>query len=249
MRRRFLSHLAAAPLVLRRRNDAGPVESTEAVDARHSAIILCDVWDKHWCRGANERLVPIVAKAEPFLIRARSKGVTIIHAPSDTMEFYKDAPGRRAVLDLPPAEPPAPKDITAPPLPIDDSDGGCDTPGDTQLKAWTRQHPGITVFPGDYITDKGAEVYRILKARSIDRLFIMGVHTNMCILNRTFAIRQMTKWGVRCVLLRDLTDAMYDPKDRPYVSHARGTELVIEHIERYWCPSTTSEALLKALGS
>jgi hypothetical protein len=43
------------------------------------------------------------------------------------------------------------------------------------------------------------------------------------------------------VLARDLTDAMYDPRQPPYVSHARGTELVIEHIERYWCPSIVGE--------
>jgi len=54
----------------------------------------------------------------------------------------------------------------------------------------------------------------------------------------------MTKWGVRCILLRDLTAAMYDPKDRPFVTHERGTELVIEHIEKHWCPTITSDALL-----
>ena len=75
----------------------------------------------------------------------------------------------------------------------------------------------------------------------------MGVHTNMCVLNRSFAIRQMTKWGMRCVLVRDLTDSMYDPNDRPFVSHDRGTELVIEHIEKYWAPSVTSEELMRAL--
>jgi hypothetical protein len=53
---------------------------------------------------------------------------------------------------------------------------------------------------------------------------------------------------VRCVLIRDLTDAMYDPQDRPQVSHERGTELVVEYIERHWCPSTTSQVLLAALG-
>ena len=71
----------------------------------------------------------------------------------------------------------------------------------------------------------------------------------MCILNRTFAIKQMTKWGVRCILLRDLTDAMYDPQAAPFVSHERGTELVIEHIERHWCPSALSADLRAALGS
>ncbi len=74
----------------------------------------------------------------------------------------------------------------------------------------------------------------------------MGVHTNMCILNRGFAIKQMTRWGIRTVLVRDLTDAMYDPQDRPFVSHAQGTELVIQHIEKYWCPTAVSTDLLRA---
>ena len=59
----------------------------------------------------------------------------------------------------------------------------------------------------------------------------MGVHTNICILNRSFGIRQFTRLGFQVVLVRDLTDAMYDPRQRPFVSHTRGTELVIEHIE------------------
>jgi hypothetical protein len=40
---------------------------------------------------------------------------------------------------------------------------------------------------------------------------------------------------------------MYDPKDRPFVSHERGTELVIEHIEKHWAPTTKSDDLVKAL--
>ena len=75
----------------------------------------------------------------------------------------------------------------------------------------------------------------------------MGVHTNMCVLNRTFAIKQMTKLGMHCVLVRDMTDAMYDPKQKPYVSHEQGTQLVIEHIEKYWCPSVLSADITAAL--
>ncbi|GIS61547.1 MAG: hypothetical protein CM1200mP2_37720 [Planctomycetaceae bacterium] len=48
-----------------------------------------------------------------------------------------------------------------------------------------------------------------------------GVHTNMCVLGRSFGIRQMVRLGFNVVLARDLTDAMYDPRDRPYVSHTR----------------------------
>jgi hypothetical protein len=33
---------------------------------------------------------------------------------------------------------------------------------------------------------------------------------------------------------------MYNPKSAPYVSHFEGTRLIIEHIEKYVCPSITS---------
>ena len=51
---------------------------------------------------------------------------------------------------------------------------------------------------------------------------------------------------MRCVLVRDVTDAQYNPERAPYVSHGRGTELVVEYIERHWCPSILSEDLLKS---
>ena len=192
---------------------------------------------------------PIARKAAPLLEKARARGVLIIHAPSDTMNFYQDAPQRKAALSIPKADPPPPRLLDSPKLPIDDSDGGCDTEGDKQYRAWSRQHASIVIGPNDLISDNGGEVYSALKLRSIQTLFVMGVHTNMCILNRTFAIKQMTRWGVNCVLIRDLTDAMYDPNDAPRVSHQRGTELVIEHIEKHWCPSVLSTQLLKALES
>jgi hypothetical protein len=40
---------------------------------------------------------------------------------------------------------------------------------------------------------------------------------------------------------------MYDPRTRPFVSHTRGTELVIEHIETNWCPSIVSEDLTRVI--
>lgn len=75
----------------------------------------------------------------------------------------------------------------------------------------------------------------------------MGVHTNICILNRSFGIRQMTQLGFHVALVRDLTDSMYDPRARPFVSHTRGTELVIEHIETRWCPSILDDGLTRVI--
>ena len=45
-------------------------------------------------------------------------------------------------------------------------------------------------------------------------------------------------------LVRDLTDAMYNPAMRPYVSHRDGTRLVVEYIEKFWCPTVLSRDLL-----
>lgn len=76
---------------------------------------------------------------------------------------------------------------------------------------------------------------------------LLGVHTNWCILARTFGVRQMVKLGRNVVVCRDLTDALYDPRQPPFVSHAKGTELVVEHIERHWCPSIISADIVQVV--
>jgi hypothetical protein len=71
----------------------------------------------------------------------------------------------------------------------------------------------------------------------------MGVHTNMCILNRSFGIKKMLGRGFKAALVRDLTDAMYNPEQPPYVSHHEGTRLVVEYIEKKYCPTIDSGQL------
>jgi nicotinamidase-related amidase len=215
------------------------------LDPAKTAVVVCDMWDDHWCKKAAERCGELAKAAEPVLKVCRDKGMTIIHCPSDTMAFYKDHPARKRMLAVKKVEPPKAKDLPNPPLPVDDSDGGCDDEKPArQFKAWTRQHAAITVDEDkDYVTDNGTEVFSLMAEKNIDTLIVMGVHTNMCVLNRTFAIKQMVKWGKTVYLVRDLTDAMYNPKMKPMVSHQKGTELIIEHIERHWCPTIESRQL------
>jgi nicotinamidase-related amidase len=222
------------------------VFATRDFQVANTAMLVCDMWDKHWCGGATIRVAAMAPKMAALHAEARKHGMLIIHSPSDVMEFYKDSPQRNLMEKF--GGQPLEKGIAIedPPLPIDDSKGGCDT-GDSFYKAWSRQHPAIPIADVDVISDKGAEIYPMLKARGITNLFVMGVHTNMCVLNRSFAIKQMTKLGMRCVLVRDLTDAMYDPKAKPFVTHDQGTQLVIEHIEKYWCPSALSTDIAAAL--
>jgi nicotinamidase-related amidase len=216
------------------------------IDPKKTAVVVCDMWDDHWCKSAAARCGELAKKADPVLKACRDRGMTIVHAPSDCMTFYVDHPARKRMLAVKKVALPKEKEITCPPLPIDDSDGGCDDDKPVKsFKAWTRQHAAIAIDPErDYVSDNGHEVYSMMKEKGITTLIVLGVHTNMCVLNRTFAIKQMVKWGVEVYLVRDLTDAMYNPKMRPNVSHERGTELVIEFIERYWCPTIESKQLL-----
>ncbi len=216
------------------------------IPADNLAIIICDMWDNHWSRGAVEREAALIPHMNTVLAAARTKGATIIHAPSETMAFYADHPARQRILAFPAITPPSDRDHATPPLPVDASDQGSDT-GETQTyKAWSRQHPAVVIDADrDLISDKGAEIYSYLQANAIEQVLIMGVHTNMCVLNRSFAIKQMVKWGVNTALVRDLTDTMYNPAMPPYVSHDEGTRLVVEYIEKFWCPSLHSDDLRK----
>ena len=218
----------------------------EELPVAETALLLCDVWDKHWCAGANRRLAAMLPRMSQVAQFARKHGIQIVHAPSDTMGFYADTPQRRRAQAAPHAQPPKPRKLPDPPLPIDASDGGCDCqPQCRSHRAWKRQHPAIEVAEPDAVSDNGQEVYNLLQQLGVKNLVLMGVHTNMCVLGRSFAIKPMTRWGVRCVLVRDLTDTMYNPRRPPHVPHERGTELVVEYIEKHWCPSVLSDDLLK----
>jgi nicotinamidase-related amidase/type 1 glutamine amidotransferase len=223
---------------------------TAAWDPRRTAIVVCDMWDRHTCPAATRRVAEMAPRMNDLVTRARKRGVLIIHCPSDTMEFYKDTPQRQRARAAPPVATNRPlerwchlDEAKEGKLPIDDSDGGCDSGPQASARVWSRQIATIEIAPPDAITDS-AEAYYLMKQRGITNLLVMGVHTNMCVLGRPFSIRQMVYQGMNVVLVRDLTDTMYNPEKAPFVHHCTGNDLVVEHIEKHWCPTITSVDLL-----
>ena len=220
-------------------------------DPKKTAIVVCDMWDRHWCADATKRVGEMAPRMNDVIVAARKQGVLIIHCPSDTMEYYKDTPQRKLAQQAPKIETKIPLqrwchvDLQKEgKLPIDDSDGGCDClPQCKTFKAWTKQHDAIKIEEGDAVTDS-AEAYYLMQQRGIENLIVMGVHTNMCVLGRPFSIRQMIMQGKNVVLMRDMTDSLYNPRKWPNVSHYDGTDLMIEHIEKHWCPTITSVSLI-----
>jgi nicotinamidase-related amidase len=231
------------------------VEKAASWDPKKTALIICDMWDDHWCKSAAKRVAEMAGPLNDVVKTARSQGVFIIHAPSSVTAFYKDTPERKRAQEAPFAKTPVPlsKDQRwgtmwcwpdkkrEPALPIDDSDMGCDCAVKCKVReAWTRQIATLEILAGDAITDNGQETWNLLAARGIDNVILCGVHLNMCVLGRPFAIRQMVHLGKNVALMRDMTDTMYNHEKPPKVSHFAGTDLVIEHVEKYWCPSFTS---------
>lgn len=231
------------------------VETPQEWNASETALVICDMWNDHYCKLSAQRVGEMVPRMNAVLTAARSHGAMIIHSPSGTLDFYEGTPHRNRMKLTPKVESPFPlqgwchrDEGIEPELPVDVSKSPCDDPVvGAAVRVFSRQHAGLDVIGFDGISDSGDEIYSFCTTHGIKNIVMMGVHTNMCVLGRPFGIRQLTRLKFNVVLARDLTDAMYDPRQPPFVSHARGTEMVIEHIERYWCPSISGEDLAKVI--
>jgi nicotinamidase-related amidase/type 1 glutamine amidotransferase len=244
------------------------VERVERWDPRKTVVIVCDMWDSHHCYRAVQREKEFAPRLNQLLMDARKRGATIIHAPSDCMKSYDDHPARKRAIEAPIAND-YPEAISSwchrieseesGVYPIDQSDGGeDDTPeehakweqaliaeGRNPRAPWLRQIDAIEIDSArDYITDQGKEVWNIIKDREIENVILAGVHTNMCVLGRPFGLRRMVSAGMNTILIRDMTDTMYNPQAKPYVSHFSGTDLIIQHIERHVCATVTSDQFI-----
>lgn len=221
-------------------------------DLHKTAIIIIDMWDNHHCKSAARRVAEMAPHMNRVLKTARNKGVFIIHAPSDCMEHYKSTPQRKRAEKSLFIEAnvsfkwnyfnPKKEGYLSPEL---EKEGcSCDTlePCGPSYKAWSRQIETIDIHETDAISDDGQEIYNLLEEKKIDNVIIMGVHTNRCVLGRPFGIRQMNYTDRNVVLCRDLTDSYHrDPG-----KHFAGLKLIIQHIEKYWCPTITSASITKA---
>jgi nicotinamidase-related amidase/type 1 glutamine amidotransferase len=223
--------------------------------AEQTAVIICDMWDKHWCPTATARVAELAPRIDRFVSACRDRGALIVHAPSECMDFYASHPSRKRamattqVAKLPEGIESWCRSIPAEEkgkYPIDQSDGGCDAENPPKShQAWSRQIDAIAIDESrDYISAGGSEIWSIFEQRGIKNVMLCGVHTNMCVLGRPFGLRNMSRFGKNTVLVRDLTDTMYNPKAWPYVNHFRGTHLIVEHIEKYVCPTISSDQLL-----
>ncbi|HMC90396.1 MAG TPA: family 16 glycoside hydrolase, partial [Gemmataceae bacterium] len=86
----------------------GAVEKKADWDPHKTALIICDMWDDHWCKSAARRVAEMAGPLNDTVKAARARGVFIIHAPSSVTSFYKDTPQRKRAQQAPFARTPVP---------------------------------------------------------------------------------------------------------------------------------------------
>ena len=144
LRRNFLAALASGSLapgaqeqtlrvLARSRRHGLALEKAQLWKASETAIVICDMWNGHYCQSSVRRINVMVPHMNAAIGAARSLGVQIIHSPSGTIDQYAGTPQRKRILAAKPATPPFPlakwcyldRSVEAP-LPFDDATEPCD---------------------------------------------------------------------------------------------------------------------------
>src|SRR5262245_35509167 len=77
------------------------VEKKVEWDPKRTALVICDMWDDHWCKSAARRVGEMAGPLNETVKQARAKGMLIIHGPSSVTSFYTNTPQRKLAQSAP----------------------------------------------------------------------------------------------------------------------------------------------------
>ena len=249
---------AAIELVAQSRDKDGKVvKKTVRIVPAKTAVVVIDMWDRHWCKTFTARVGNLAPRMNRTLDACRKLGIQVVFAPSDVVDFYKDFPQRKAMQAVPQhAEPKlVPFNPPVTPGPIDNCECGPSRPCHS-ANVWTRQVADLAIRDKDLIGDcnNGRELLNLSQERGIDTLIYMGVASNMCVLGRSCGILNMKRHDLRIIVVGDMVEAITangigpDGKPDRNFTPAKGSAIVLRHIEQHIAPSIRSRQLIAAVG-
>ena len=214
-----------------------------------AALVLVDVWDRHYLGDTAARAEGIIQeRILPLLGACRRVGLRVIHAPSPPQA--RENPAWTRLVPESEADPPA--DAWPPPdlrtrkgeferyaLPAEPRDAERE-----DLRSGKRMHPDVQAAGDEVVVATGEELHRYCKREGILFLFFLGFNTNACILLRDYGTLEMSKRGYEVLIVRDCTTGMESAQTHQELGQTRGAVLFLEMFGRY---SVTSGELIAGL--
>ncbi len=218
------------------------------IPASQTALVLVDVWQRHYIKDPEIRAEEIInTKLLPLLSSFRKGGIKIIHAPSPevavTHSNWVKIQTREQVF---------PKRDVWPPSDFLDSSGAYKPfamPFEPMEEVRKKMppltfHPEVIPLEGEPVVANGVELHEYLKKNGILFLLYAGFNTNACIINRDYGTIRMRDKGYRIILVRDSTTGMESKDTQATMSQTNGTIL---NLEMFGCFTVTSEELLAGI--
>lgn len=218
------------------------------IPASKAAIVLVDVWQRHYLKDTEARAETIInSNLVPLLAACRKAAINVIHAPSpevaalhpNWVKLQSIAEMEQKRDDWPPVEflnSTGPyKSFEMPFEPREDERNN--------LPALTF-HPLVKPVGKEPVIATGEELHRYCKKNGILFLLFAGFNTNACILERDYGTLQMGYRGYSVVVVRDCTTGMESKETQPTLSQTNGAILFLEMFGHF---SVTSDDIISGL--
>jgi len=221
------------------------------VPMEQTALVLVDVWDRHYLKDAAARAEAIIdQRFVPLLAGCRSAGLKIFHAPSPPQAQRHPnwiGAGRKlqksvVASDWPPAEFRSKSGhFAAYARPAEPRE-----PELAQLRSELQIHQKVLPVGSEPVVATGDELHDLCRQAGILFLFFAGFNTNACILVRDYGTLAMSQRGYEVILLRDCTTGMESRETLPNLGQTNGAILLLEMFGQY---SATSDELLAGIST
>jgi nicotinamidase-related amidase len=221
------------------------------VPLHQAALVLVDVWDRHYLQDTATRAETIIRdKFVPLLAGCRCAGLNIIHAPSPPQAARHPnwiGADREPSRILPTSDWPPPEfrgksgPFAAYARPTEPRE-----PELSQLRSKIQMHPQVVPVGSEPVIATGDELHDYCRTNGILFLIFAGFNTNACILMRDYGTLAMSQRGYEVILLRDCTTGMESRASLPTLAQTDAAILLLEMFGQY---SMTSDELLSALAA
>lgn len=204
-----------------------------------AALVLVDVWDRHYLKDTEARAEAIIQeRIVPLLSVCRKVKLKLIHAPSPKLAKEHPAWVRLAEDDIVTGD----QQKEWPPLEFRNKSGiygvyarPTEPREDERAKHVTglKIHPLVQPEGDDVVISTGEDLHRYCKQKGILFLFYLGFNTNACILLRDYGTLRMHERGYEIIIIRDCGTGMESYETQDGLWQTRGAILFLEMFGKY----------------